>query len=92
MKIGRLLSSFSAFSEVEAHLAQKTVHGAIVTILGACLALFLLFHETAHFWRLHATTKMDVDVARRTDMAINIDISFPAVPCAGRHVWSPSCR
>lgn len=76
------LSSFSAYARPEAHLAQKTYHGAAVTLCGVSLALFLFVHETAHFWRLHTATKMSVDLERRHDLPITLDVSFPAIPCA----------
>lgn len=76
------ISRLSAYARPEAHLRNQTVHGAIVTIAGTCLALTLLIYESAHFWNLHRTSKMMVDLERRHDLKITLDMVFPAVPCA----------
>ncbi|KAF5827572.1 endoplasmic reticulum vesicle transporter-domain-containing protein [Dunaliella salina] len=76
------LSQLSAFSRAESHLRQQTAVGGVVTVLGALLALALFWHETSHFWRLHAVTKLSVDLELRHDLPINIDFAFPAIPCA----------
>ncbi|GLC39560.1 hypothetical protein PLESTB_001627000 [Pleodorina starrii] len=76
------LSSISAYVKPEAHLVQQTLHGAFVTLCGVLLATVLFIHELRSFYHLHRVTKMSVDLARRHDLTINIDITFPAVPCA----------
>ncbi|KAF5837375.1 hypothetical protein DUNSADRAFT_4476 [Dunaliella salina] len=66
-------------------LIQTAVRG-VVTILGALLALTLFWHETSHFWRLHAVTKLSVDLQLRHDLPINVEFAFPAIPCAALSV------
>ncbi|KXZ51632.1 hypothetical protein GPECTOR_12g596 [Gonium pectorale] len=34
------------------------------------------------FYRLHRVTKMTVDITRRHALTVNMDITFPAIPCA----------
>ncbi|GFR49695.1 hypothetical protein Agub_g11845 [Astrephomene gubernaculifera] len=76
------LSNLSAYAKPEAHLVQQTIHGALVTICGILLASVLFVHEMETFYRQHRVTKMSVDLARRHALTINLDITFPAVPCA----------
>lgn len=76
------LRQLSAYAKPDSHLTKQTLHGAIVTVAGAALAIFLFINEMSHFWKLHRVTKMSVDLERRHDLAVNIDIVFPAVPCA----------
>ncbi|EFJ40687.1 hypothetical protein VOLCADRAFT_69193 [Volvox carteri f. nagariensis] len=76
------LSSLSAYVKPEAHLVQQTVHGALVTLCGILLAAMLFVHELGSFYRQHRVTQMSVDLARRNALTINIDLTFPAIPCA----------
>ncbi|KAG1673304.1 hypothetical protein FOA52_002584 [Chlamydomonas sp. UWO 241] len=76
------LSRLSAYARPEAHLTRQTSHGAIVTCLGATLALILFIHELSYFWKLHRVTHMSVDTERRHDLPINMDIVFARIPCA----------
>mmetsp|Transcript_18189 Transcript_18189/g.31162 ORF Transcript_18189/g.31162 Transcript_18189/m.31162 type:complete len:340 (+) Transcript_18189:14-1033(+) len=76
------LSAFSAYARPEAHLVEHTGHGALVTVLGTALALFLFVHETTHFWALSTQTQMSVDLQRRHHLPIELEMSFPSMPCA----------
>lgn len=59
---------------------------AAVTLLGALLATTLCIHEVSWFLTAKHATKMSVDLARRHDLDIRMDISFPAIPCAALSV------
>ncbi|KAF8056116.1 ergic3 [Scenedesmus sp. PABB004] len=83
MRWAAQLSHLSAYKRAEAHLTQRTTHGAIVTILGVLLGLTLATHEVAWYVTGKGSSKMMVDLARRHDLDIRLDITFPAVPCAG---------
>ncbi|KAG1664119.1 hypothetical protein FOA52_011942 [Chlamydomonas sp. UWO 241] len=75
------LTRLSAYARPDSELVTHTTHGAIVTCLGVLLALVLFINEL-HFYSALRVTQMSVDLARRHDLPINVDISFPAVPCA----------
>lgn len=76
------LKQLSAYARPESHLTRQTMHGAFVTVLGLVLALTLGGNEMHHFLKLSRTTKLAVDVQRRHDLSIYLDVSFPSVPCA----------
>ncbi|KAF6257361.1 endoplasmic reticulum-golgi intermediate compartment-domain-containing protein [Scenedesmus sp. NREL 46B-D3] len=80
------LKGFSAFQHAESHLTRQTTHGAIVTVLGVILGITLAAHEISYYVSGKGESKMTVDLARRHDLNVHVDISFPAIPCAG------SCR
>ncbi|PNH09891.1 putative endoplasmic reticulum-Golgi intermediate compartment protein 3 [Tetrabaena socialis] len=82
--MGFKIATLSAYVKPEAHLMQQTIHGALVTLCGILLASVLFVHELGSFYKLHRVTKMSVDLARRHALTINIDLTFPRVPCAGR--------
>ncbi|MEW5317414.1 MAG: hypothetical protein WDW38_008711 [Sanguina aurantia] len=81
MKLNRL-SSLSAYARPESHLTKQTFHGAAVTICGVLLAVVLFCHEVQYFYQMHKVTKMEVDLQRRHDLVISMDLTFPQVPCA----------
>lgn len=80
------LKGFSAFGHAEAHLTRQTSHGAIVTVLGVILGIALATHEISYYVSGRGESKMMVDLARRHDLNVHVDISFPAIPCAGLSV------
>eukprot|EP00879_Flechtneria_rotunda_P003130 GHRR01003351.1.p1 GENE.GHRR01003351.1~~GHRR01003351.1.p1 ORF type:complete len:673 (+),score=232.53 GHRR01003351.1:391-2409(+) len=80
------LSAVSAYKRADAHLTRQTTHGAVVTILGVLLGVTLACHEVSWYLAGKGTSKMAVDLARRHDLNIHVDISFPAIPCAGLSV------
>lgn len=79
---GLRISQLSAYARPEPHLTRRTVTGGVVTLLGLLVAVTLSVYETSHFWHDRYETKMTVDVQRRGNLPMNLDISFPAVPCA----------
>lgn len=81
LSISRQLTGFSAFAKAETHLTKQTTHGAIVTVLGAMLAMVLFCHEIGSFYS-QRITKMSVDLERRHQLPVNLDVTFPSVPCA----------
>lgn len=64
---------------------MKTLHGAIVTILGALLATVLFVEEFHRCMRVRVDQQMSVDTQRRTTMHVTFNITFPALPCQA--IW-----
>ncbi|KAG7670376.1 hypothetical protein Ndes2437A_g04899 [Nannochloris sp. 'desiccata'] len=81
MKITRRLTQVSAYSHGEDHLKIKTVHGGIVTLLGATLAVILFIGEAQRCLRLRQVQDMVVDTSIRPKMHFEYDLTFPALPC-----------
>lgn len=65
-----------------------------VTMLGVLLASTLFCHELSWYLSPKAHSKMEVDLRRHRDLAINVDVTFHAVPCAGGggHARAPGMR
>ncbi|GBF88593.1 hypothetical protein Rsub_01308 [Raphidocelis subcapitata] len=80
------LAKISAFARPEEHLTKKTLHGAIVTLMGVLLASTLFCHELSWYLSPKAHSKMEVDLRRHRDLGINVDVTFHAVPCAALSV------
>lgn len=78
----RSIARLSAFKRPERHLTYRTLHGGVVTLLGALLMLTLFAHEVAWFVAGRGVARMEVDLQRRHDLTMHVDITFHAVPCA----------
>lgn len=81
MKFAQRLVRVSAYSHGEDHLKIKTIHGGIVTIAAAVLAIVLFFSEAHRCLRLREVQDMVVDTSIRPTMHVTYDITFPALPC-----------
>ncbi|GBF95217.1 hypothetical protein Rsub_07932 [Raphidocelis subcapitata] len=81
-----LLARLSAYARPQSHLAHQTLHGAIVTVLGALLALTLFAHEVRWYATARGAAHMEVDLRRSHDLDVHIDVTFHAVPCAALSV------
>lgn len=81
MKITSRLVRVSAYSHGEDHLKIKTVHGGIVTLLGATLAVILFIAEAQRCLQLRLVQDMVVDTSIRPRMHFEYDLTFPALPC-----------
>lgn len=71
----------SVYAHSDDRLRIKTVHGALVTILGALLASVLFIEEFHRCMRVRVDQQMSVDTQRRATMHVNFNITFPALPC-----------
>ena len=81
MKLAKTLLRVSAYSHGEDHLKVKTVHGGIVTLAAAVLAMFLFIAEAHRCLRVRTVQEMVVDTSIRPTMHVTYDITFPALPC-----------
>uniref|UniRef100_A0A061RHV7 Endoplasmic reticulum-golgi intermediate compartment protein 3-like n=1 Tax=Tetraselmis sp. GSL018 TaxID=582737 RepID=A0A061RHV7_9CHLO len=81
MKVLKKLAAFSAYARAEEHLVKQTYSGALVTIAGCVLALFLFIHELQYYLKTDIHTEMGVDKTRREKLRISFNITFPALPC-----------
>lgn len=82
MRLGKALKSFSAFTRPESELVHKTVHGAVVTILGTLLACVLLVSEVHQYIYAPPEHEMSVSTERQPLIRIGIDVTLHALPCS----------
>eukprot|EP00959_Pyramimonas_sp_CCMP1952_P376451 7885186-Pyramimonas_sp.AAC.1 len=76
------LRNFDAYARAEEHLTTQTLSGAIVSVSGFALMLLLFASELAQFWQPLRMHEMTVDATRDEKLQINVNITFPALPCA----------
>jgi len=79
------LKGFDAHARPQAHLTRKTTAGAVVTLCGLGLMAILFLHELAGYLLPERVVTMGVDSTRNELLRIDVDMSFPGLPC---HVLS----
>lgn len=80
--MGRRFQSFDIFEKVSTEAQIKTNSGGIVTISSMIVVFFLLVSEWNSYRRIVVSPELIVDTSRQERMNININITFPAVPCS----------
>lgn len=75
------LTGLDAHARAHGHLIERTRAGAIVTLLGALLALTLFANELSALTQPRRVEQMRVDTIRSSTLRLNINASFSALPC-----------
>ncbi|CAI6003386.1 unnamed protein product [Closterium sp. NIES-65] len=76
------ISKLHAFPKAEDHLTQKTLSGAIVTLLGVAIMVVLFAHELSFVLTPEVHEEMAVDKTPRDEkLDVYLNISFPSLPC-----------
>ena len=75
------LKGFDAHARPQAHLTRKTTAGAVVTLCGLGLMAILFLHELAGYLLPERVVTMGVDSTRNELLRIDVDMSFPGLPC-----------
>lgn len=79
-------SALSAWTHSESHLQQKTLHGAVVTVVGVLIAITLFVSEFRACFTLSTVQTMAVDKSRADFINLNVNLTFPALPCQALNV------
>lgn len=75
------LLSFDAFSKTVEDARIRTTSGGIVTIVSVVLIVWLTLSEWLDYRRISYNPELVVDKARGERLDINLDITFPDMPC-----------
>ncbi|XP_024522703.1 probable endoplasmic reticulum-Golgi intermediate compartment protein 3 isoform X2 [Selaginella moellendorffii] len=79
--MGLKMKNINAFAHADEHLTQKTVSGAILTIVGVSIILVLFAYEFKFYLSTNVVHQMSVDTTRGQNLPIHINITFPSLPC-----------
>ena len=77
------LSSFDVYPKTLKEYRQRTFTGAVVSVVCSILIVLLTGIEVFDFAKVRTDDHLFVDTGRGQQMRINIDITFPALPCSG---------
>jgi hypothetical protein len=75
------LKDYDAYAKPLEDFRIKTVTGATVSIVSTVLILFLLFSEFTDWLRVEMIPSLQVDKSRKERMQINLNMTFPNLPC-----------
>ncbi|CAG8559207.1 6375_t:CDS:2 [Acaulospora morrowiae] len=84
VKRGSVLSKFQNFDAYAKTLDDfriKTYYGAALTIISTLIILVLLWSEFNEYRSTEIKPELVVDTSRKEKLTININITFPRVPC-----------
>ena len=75
-------SSLDVYPKTLSEFRQRTLTGAVVSITCTALIVLLSLIDIADFAIVKKTDHLFVDTTRSQHLRININISFPALPCS----------
>ncbi|KAF3782513.1 hypothetical protein EJ110_NYTH34116 [Nymphaea thermarum] len=75
------LRNLDAFPRAEEHLLKKTQSGGVVSMIGLAVMALLFIHELKYYLTIEKVHQMSVDVKRGETLPININMTFPSLPC-----------
>ena len=76
------LTSFDLYPKTLKEFKQRTLTGAIVSVACAALIAILTVVEIADYAQVRTHDHLSVDISRGQQMRINLNITFPALPCS----------
>ena len=76
------LQRFDAFPKVNEDFFQRTLTGGVITLLATVAMATLFLSELRGFLAVRTDYRLSVDSSRGETMRINLDITFPRMPCS----------
>ena len=76
------LSSFDVYPKTLQEFRERTLTGAVISLVCAVLIVLLAGIELADFLTVKKSEHLFVDTSRGKPLQININITFPALPCS----------
>eukprot|EP01089_Gocevia_fonbrunei_P020308 TRINITY_DN7540_c0_g1_i1.p1 TRINITY_DN7540_c0_g1~~TRINITY_DN7540_c0_g1_i1.p1 ORF type:complete len:393 (+),score=84.11 TRINITY_DN7540_c0_g1_i1:84-1262(+) len=81
MNILQKLKRFDAYPKTLEDFRVRTLSGAIVSIVCALIILWLFFSELSYYLSTEIQPELFVDTTRGEKLRINLDVTFPDLPC-----------
>lgn len=76
------LRALDAFPKVNEDFFQKTMSGGVITVVAYAFMLVLFLTETRLYLAIHTSHELVVDSSRGETISIDVDVTFPRMPCA----------
>lgn len=76
------LRKFDAFGKVDEAFVTPSKAGGLISLTAYCIMAILFIGEFRLFLRVRTEHQLTVDTARGEKLQINVDITFPGLPCA----------
>jgi len=82
MHIFHKLKSFDAYPKTLEDFRVRTFSGAAVSIISGLIIVWLFFSELSLYLSTEVSPELFVDTSRGEKLRINMDVTFPALPCS----------
>jgi hypothetical protein len=79
--VAKRLKHFDAYSKPLEDFRVKTVSGALITIACTISIVILFVYEWQAYMRIEVDQELFVDITRNQKLTINMDMTFPRLPC-----------
>lgn len=76
------LKALDAYPKVNEDFFTKTFSGGIITIIATVVMVLLFLNEFRMYLTIQSVHELSVDTSRGETITINIDVTFPKLPCA----------
>lgn len=80
------IKGFDAFSKTMEDVKIRTTSGAFITFISAFMISLLLLSEWRDYRRVTIQPELVVDKSRGEKLTINLNITFPRIPCYCEYV------
>ena len=77
-----MLKRLDVYPKVISDFRESTASGGVVSLVTALIVLALLVSEASFYLARHVEPELFVDTTRADKIRINLDITFPSMPCA----------
>ena len=75
------LQRFDAFPKVNEDFFQRTLSGGVITVAATVVMVMLFFSELRVYMAVRTDYTLTVDSSRGETLRINLDVTFPHLPC-----------
>ncbi|KAJ3284789.1 Endoplasmic reticulum-Golgi intermediate compartment protein 3 [Rhizoclosmatium sp. JEL0117] len=75
------LKSLDSYAKPLEDFTTKTNTGALISLISYFIIFLLLLSEFTDWRTMQVNPSLDVDIARKEKMEINLNITFPKIPC-----------
>jgi hypothetical protein len=82
-EIVKKVKALDVYPKTLSEFSERTDAGGLISVCAISLIVLLIFSQLAAYFQTTVVDHLSVDVERERLIRINLNITFPALPCAG---------